>query len=245
MKDELIEKAGLKNMVVPGMRYHSPLPPELEQFYCYVNDSGHCILVVLASQSGSPEENLVPASVKTVLKRGYTVKDGYVWCDIPYSEELGLLEEEEDYEFEKTANTGGYLAIVNDGALIKSTNYWTGPYAMAGKCYFSVNAGCIRLLLSGRETPPLGDDVLNSTRYVIVTRGKYRGQDGYEVLFEDTSSRPFVILTLANQWDRLLPRSESGRMGIPFHVYRNGHLVRKMTARFRMVPMLPYLRPWK
>jgi len=45
------------------------------------------------------EDYLVPAPVKAVLRRGYKVKDGYVWCNIPYSEELGLLTEEDDDEF--------------------------------------------------------------------------------------------------------------------------------------------------
>ena len=49
----------------------------------------------------------------------------------------------------------------------------------------------------------------------------------------------------ANQWDRLLPRSDSGRTDIAFHVYRDGSLVRKMAARFRTAPRLSYLRPWK
>jgi hypothetical protein len=84
----------------------------------------------------------------------------------------------EGFELGNSSVTGRILSIVNDGVSIKSTNYWTSAYAKAGNCYFSVNAGCIRLLLSGKETPPLGDDVLDSTRYVIVTRGKYHGQDG-------------------------------------------------------------------
>ena len=141
-----------------------------------------------------------------------------------------------------TADTNRFITIANDGALIKSTNYWTSNYAMAGKCWFSVNAGCIRLLLSGRETPPLDDEVLDGARYVIVTRGKSEGKDAYEVLFEDMSSCPFVIFTLANQWDRLLPHSDSGRTDIAFHVYKDGRLVRKTTARFRIVSSLPCLR---
>lgn len=147
--------------------------------------------------------------------------------------------------YRAASDTGGIMYINNNNALITSTNYWTSTYAKAGKCYFSVNAGCIRLLLSGKETPPLGDDVLGAAQYVIVTRGKYQGREGYEVLFEDYSSEPFVILTLANQWDRLIPRNESGRTDILFHVYRDGHLVRKMTARFRTAAMLPCLRPWE
>jgi hypothetical protein len=246
-KEELLEKAGLKHMVVAGMKYHSPLPLDLQQFYCYVKDSGHSILVLLPHSKEPYEKHIIPAPVKTVLKRGYAVKNGYVSCDIPYSHLEGLITDEDDdeFEFEKTAVSGMPIVVENEGALITSTNYWTSTYAQAGEFFFSVNAGCIRLLIPDGLSPPLGDDVLDSARYVIVTRGMFHGQDGYEVLFEDNSARPFAIHTLANQWDRLIPRSDAGRTNLLFHVYRDGHLVRKMTARFRVVSHLPYLRPWK
>ena len=136
------------------------------------------------------------------------------------------------------------IMISNDGRLIESTNYWSSIYAKNGKVYFSVNAGCIRLLLPDTTPPFIGDDVLDGTRYIIVTRGMIWGKDAYEVLFEDGSDNPFVINTLANQWDRLIPVAESGRTGIGFDVYQNGQRIREMTARFRAVASLPYLKPW-
>jgi hypothetical protein len=212
-----------------------------------VNDAGHCILVLLPGSNEPYERRIIPAPVKSVLKHGYTLKNGYVWCDLPYVPYWGLTTDENDREFvfgEDDA-TGEMITTENDGALIISTNYRTSAYAGAGVCFFSVNAGCIRLLLPETTLFPLGDDVLDGARHAIVSRGTFKGQDGYEVLFEDNSSNPYAIHTLANQWDRPLPRSDSGRTGIPFHVYRNGTVVRKMTARFRMVSRLPYLRPWK
>jgi hypothetical protein len=137
------------------------------------------------------------------------------------------------------------IMISNDGRLIESTNYWSSIYAKNGKVYFSVNAGCIRLLLPDTTPAFIGDDVLDSTQYVIVSRGTIHGVDGYEVLFEDGSDNPFVIHTLANQWDRLLPAAESGRTGIGFDVYKNGQRIREMTAKFRAVSSLPYLKPWR
>lgn len=100
--EELIRKARLSGYVVRGMSYPSPLPPELQEAYCYTSDGGHSIIVVLENEyhdGQRVEDNLVPAPVKTVLRRGYKIKDGYVWCNIPYSEELGLLTEEDDDEF--------------------------------------------------------------------------------------------------------------------------------------------------
>jgi hypothetical protein len=100
--DELIRKAQLTGYVVREMTYHSPLPSELEQAYCYTVDGGHSIIVVLEKEyreGQRVEDNLVPAPVRTVLRHGYKIKDGYVWCNIPYSKELGLLTAEEDDEF--------------------------------------------------------------------------------------------------------------------------------------------------
>jgi hypothetical protein len=100
--EELIRKAGLSRYVVRGMSYPSSLPPELEEAYCYTTDGGHSIIVVLENEFRDGqrlEDNLVPAPVKTVLRRGYKTKNGYVWCNIPYSKELGLLTEENDDEF--------------------------------------------------------------------------------------------------------------------------------------------------
>lgn len=102
MNTELIQKAGLESLVVRGKKYHSPLPFELEDAYCYTLDGGHSIIVVIESEyrKDEPVENfLVPAPIKTIIRHGYIVKDGYVWSKIPYSKEIGLVTEEGDDEF--------------------------------------------------------------------------------------------------------------------------------------------------
>jgi len=49
---------------------------------------------------GSPVEDwLVPAPVRAVLRAGYTVRDGLVWCRLPYSSEVGLLTPPEEDEY--------------------------------------------------------------------------------------------------------------------------------------------------
>jgi hypothetical protein len=244
---ELLRKAGLQNMVIEGKRYHSPLPAELEQFYCYVKDGGHCILVILPHTEGPVEEHAIPLPVKTVLKTGYSVKDGYVYCDVPYDAAIGVVCDEGDDEFDEAHNTAnGFLAMENDGMLITATNYWSSDYARHGIVYFSVSAGCVRLLLPDTTSSASGltDEVLAQTKYVIISRGTYRGQDAYEVLFEDNSPHPFVICAGLDQWDRLIAASESGRTDIAFHIYRSGRVVRKLTARFRVVNRLPCLKAW-
>lgn len=102
MVSGIIKKAGLSAFVVRGKRYHSPLPFELEESYCYTADGGHSIIVALENEyrEGEPIENvLVPAPVKTIIRHGYKVKDGYVWSNIPYSKETGLITEAGDDEY--------------------------------------------------------------------------------------------------------------------------------------------------
>ncbi len=102
MNAELIRKAGLERMVMRGKKYHSPLPFELEDAYCYTLDGGHSIIVVIESEykEGEPIESfLVPAPVKAIIRHGYRIKDGYVWSNIPYSKEIGLETEAGDDEF--------------------------------------------------------------------------------------------------------------------------------------------------
>jgi hypothetical protein len=86
-------------------QYHSPLPSELEPWYCYPPDSGHSILVVLEKHAEEhegidPIGGTVPAPVKQVLREGYRInEDGWVVCNLPYSDELGLLCEDGDDEY--------------------------------------------------------------------------------------------------------------------------------------------------
>jgi hypothetical protein len=113
----LIRLAGLERYVVPGRHYPAPLPPALEASYCYTSDGGHSVIVVLENEypAAAAEQDplvpisdyLVPAPVRTVLRRGYTVRNHLiecevrplVWCRIPHSRETGLLTEEADDEF--------------------------------------------------------------------------------------------------------------------------------------------------
>jgi hypothetical protein len=143
--------------------------------------------------------------------------------------------------------TSEFIEVHNNGKHITSTNYWKSTYSQNGYCYFTINAGCVRLLLPQGEGhgQQFDESVLDTTQHVIITRGHYQGRDAYEVLFEDGSSEPYVMFTLANQWQRGIPRSESGRTGIAFHVYRDGRLIRQLEARFREVETLPCLKPWK
>lgn len=85
---------------VGGKAYHSPLPPELAEWYCYASDAGHSILVIL-TRDYKPgvdlTDALCPAPVKAVL-RGWKAEGGYVVCDLPYSSQVGLQTDPADDE---------------------------------------------------------------------------------------------------------------------------------------------------
>ena len=80
--------------------YPSPLPPDVQQWYCYTVDSGHSIAAAPAAlydPGREPEHFLVPVPVKTVL-RGYEQKDGYIIINVTCSSESGLSIPPDDEE---------------------------------------------------------------------------------------------------------------------------------------------------
>lgn len=87
---------------VKASRYPG-LNSELNKWYEYLPDAGHCIYVVpLCFQreaSGNEKDYQVPVPVKYVLKTGYTVVNGYVFCEVQYDESLGAIVPVEFEEF--------------------------------------------------------------------------------------------------------------------------------------------------
>lgn len=135
------------------------------------------------------------------------------------------------------------LVTKNKEQEIESSNYWSSEYARHGIVYFSVNAGAVRVLLPERVDPELLK-ALKKAQYAIVSRDN--AGTGYEVLLEDMSSYPYVILSPVQAWDRLLPCSESGREHIPLLVYVKGpRLIESLECKFRCVPRLPWGKPWQ
>jgi len=80
--------------IIPGKSYPEPLPPDLAPWYVYTQDGGHQIAIALASfyrPGASPADFVVPAPVRAVLRQGWTVRDGWVVCDLPYDTDMGLI----------------------------------------------------------------------------------------------------------------------------------------------------------
>ncbi len=91
------------DFLVDGKFYSKPLPVDLHIWYCYTSDSGHSIMCAIKSlytPGGDDIENfLVPVSVKSVLRAGYSEQDGFIVVDLPYDSQVGLMTPEEEYEF--------------------------------------------------------------------------------------------------------------------------------------------------
>lgn len=100
-KSKTIER-NLGGYLTYGKVYPRPLPPELAEWYAYICDGGHSICCVLKRHykpNSDLSDQLVPVPVRAVLK-GYEIKGDYVVVDVPYSDECGVLSEDDDYEFD-------------------------------------------------------------------------------------------------------------------------------------------------
>ena len=87
---------------------------------------------------------------------------------------------------------------------------------------------------------------MRSSKYVIITSGILRDQDGIEaveLLFEDKSDEPFVLLISAFQCDRLLSADDNG-VSFNFSVWTRGGMKLLIPARFRYGHTLPCLKAW-
>ncbi|MFJ5221042.1 hypothetical protein ACIP98_41165 [Streptomyces sp. NPDC088354] len=95
----------LEGYLVTDKPYPSPLPAELADWHGYTRYGGHIILVVLddgelADHPSRPdlEANLFPAAVRTVLREGWRLVDGFVVCKLPIDPWNGVVTPETDFE---------------------------------------------------------------------------------------------------------------------------------------------------
>lgn len=84
--------------------YTGTIPEELEPYYVYTEDQGHCIRVIPSileddATQGNPEEYLHAAPVKTVLRCGLRWTRGYPVAPVPFIPGHGLAVPPDDTEF--------------------------------------------------------------------------------------------------------------------------------------------------
>lgn len=93
------------SFLIRGKAYPSPLPNDLEPWYCYTSDGGHSLLALLDGLIEPDEPNqlwqqLCPVPVMTVL-RGYHLHEGFIVAEqgFRYDSQLGLQTDPNDDEF--------------------------------------------------------------------------------------------------------------------------------------------------
>ncbi len=140
------------------------------------------------------------------------------------------------------------LEIENHGPLIVRSNYWGGPLDQAGTLFVSGNAGAFRILLPTGWEQEVNE--MRSGKSVIVSRGHWQtplGREALEFLFDDGSQDPYSFHVGADQCDHLPPIEDVGREWLCtiWTAPRRGkpHKALERVCHYRIVPVLPYLKP--
>jgi len=93
---------GIENMVVPNKSYPN-MPIELQPFHYYFKDSGHVIMCVpnqfKNQANGNFDDYEVGVPVKYVLSHTYKIENGYIFIDVLYNKDLGIVVDEKYDEF--------------------------------------------------------------------------------------------------------------------------------------------------
>lgn len=136
------------------------------------------------------------------------------------------------------------FTIENAGQKIKETNYWDQPAAQAGKVYFSINAGCIRMLLPDNMHHLIQE--FKTGKKVIISRGPWPAEgrdDAFEILFDDYSDNPVALHVRVEQWD-FLPKKKSVGSKWQFSIWTRQRCVLQKKCYYRTVDQIPHLKPW-
>ena len=82
--------------------YPHPLPADIAPWHCYTRDGGHGILALPLESYRNPSLRnknwVLPINVKTVLRRGYQILDGFVVVDAPIGPWGAVIEDQDSYE---------------------------------------------------------------------------------------------------------------------------------------------------
>jgi hypothetical protein len=138
------------------------------------------------------------------------------------------------------------ITVINDGPLIRETNYFDTEHALAGSFYLSWNAGKCRLLMPDNTLLTSLSEMLTG-KYVVISVGPWNSpkgiKAGIELMFEDNSDSPMSIHMTTEQSDRNLPDSDQGSGFTVDAVGRKGVLA-TWPGHFRKVKSLPWMKSW-
>ena len=84
--------------------YSGNIPAELEPYHYFMADAGHCIMCVLKchleeAAQASMDDYELPVPVKYVLTHSWRKEGDYIIIDAPYELPLGLILDDEYFEF--------------------------------------------------------------------------------------------------------------------------------------------------
>jgi hypothetical protein len=97
---QVITRAVCGEFFVEGRLYTGNMPFEIQAWYAYCSDKGHCLVCCLLDHyepEGDLISKLLPVPVRAVL-RGFKIIRGYIVVDLPYSPETGLCTNPRDIE---------------------------------------------------------------------------------------------------------------------------------------------------
>lgn len=127
----------------------------------------------------------------------------------------------------------------NAGADITGTNYFQSNHAASGLFYVSWNASTARILVPDSRISEI--DEMRTGRICVISRGRFKGVDALELMFDDESDQPYALYLDIRNTDRVIkPRNE------PFKVaaWTSQGKVAEWVGKYRVVKRLPCLAPW-
>lgn len=134
------------------------------------------------------------------------------------------------------------IKIENKGKDIVSTNYFDSEAAKAGAFYLTWNSGAGRLLVPDSMLGHVEE--MRHAKMVVITAGNYQGGNMLEIMFDDATHAPYVIMIVAGASDRQPSDADIGKL-FDFTVWTRDGKQLDFKAGYRKVDVLPCLDSWK
>ncbi len=145
------------------------------------------------------------------------------------------------------------MYITNNDKDITSTDYWTSPAGKLGRFFLSFNAGACRILYPNLPAEDL--KAMKLAEEIIISIGvspDLGDRLAYEILFDDTGINPYSMHTTTEAADRILGQEDHGKsleISIWTEKIKGGSrktcCIFRRKAKFRVVPEIPCLEPWR
>ena len=123
------------------------------------------------------------------------------------------------------------------------TTYWDTDFCEEGYFYLAFNMDTYSLLIPNNKDDWLGEII--EAQSVVITRGSYNGMNDYfEIMFEDSTETPYMIIISDGQFSRVSPLKE-GWNG-HFYIYVGSLSNCKIDfdkVYYRVTDTLPFCNP--